>query len=421
MTVTRRSFFAQTLSLSAALPLLHAPALKAQSAPAVHVKDPAKLVPLSAQIALDDLLTQAAHLQRGQKVLVVACLDGLHGGDNLVDAQTIEWLCNAIHDRGASSEVLWLNEISSFGQWKFSDELREAMGRCDLMINHSFDLTVEEVLDFRKYVESTPTLPMVRNFATTTALLNTAWARTPQELVNEIRFRAAEHITVGATWRITDPNGTHLEGIVAPARDPKAGYAVRREAGHYFPWPEWVCPPINLQHTNGTITNDRTLRWWSRDIGIPPYFEKPITIKIEDGRMVAIEGGSEAALLKKFLKMLHDKIGMGDDVYAFNTLHFGVHPQAHVVAHPCPSVLYRCMIGHSDARNLHVHIGSPKATPAFPYWPHITGDLRNCDFSIGDFQMHKNGRLTVLDDPAVKAVEARYPGRPGVEQEPCEG
>lgn len=160
------------------------------------------------------------------------------------------------------------------------------------------------------------------------------------------------------------------------------------------------------------ITYDRTLRWWSRDIGIPPYFEKPITIKIEDGRMVAIEGGSEAALLKKFLKMLHDKIGMGDDVYAFNTLHFGVHPQARVVAHPCPSELYRCMIRHSDARNLHVHIGSPKATPAFPYWPHITGDLRNCDFSISDFQMHKNGRLTVLDDPAVKAVVARYPGRP---------
>jgi hypothetical protein len=119
------------------------------------------------------------------------------------------------------------------------------------------------------------------------------------------------------------------------------------------------------------------------------------------------------------MSALHERLG--ESVYDFDTLHFGVHPQAHVAAHQCPSVLYRRLIEHSHSSNLHVHVGSPKATPSYPYWPHITGDVRQATFRIGEDLMHDKGRLTVLDDPAVRAVAARYPGRPGLEQEPCQG
>jgi hypothetical protein len=116
---------------------------------------------------------------------------------------------------------------------------------------------------------------------------------------------------------------------------------------------------------------------------------------------------------------LHERLG--ESTFDFDTLHFGVHPQARVAAHQCPSILYRRLIEHSHASNLHVHVGSPKATPEYPYWPHITGDLRQATFRIGDALIHDNGRLTVLDDPLVKAVAARYPGRPGLNQEPYQG
>ena len=78
-------------------------------------------------------------------------------------------------------------------------------------------------------------------------------------------------------------------------------------------------------------------------------------------------------------------------------------------------MLYRRLIEHANSRNLHVHVGSPKASPDYPYWPHITGDIRNCTFSVGDQVLYEHGRLSTLDDPAVLAVAARYPGRPGLE------
>ena len=152
---------------------------------------------------------------------------------------------------------------------------------------------------------------------------------------------------------------------------------------------------------------------------IRPYFNKPVQLTIRDNRILSIEGRDEAEALRRFLIVLHDRLG--DGVYDFDTLHFGVHPQPQVAAHQCPSILYRRLIEHSHSSNLHVHIGSPKATPSQPYWPHITGDVRQATFRIGGTLIHDAGRLTVLDAGPVRAVAARYPGRPGLSPEACHG
>lgn len=420
---TRRGFLQSSMAASvAAMTVLSSKAEALQSGlptaanAAMVTKDS---IPKAAQVSIGDLLDHGAHLRAGQKVLLVAYLDGLYGGDNLVDRQAIGWIQSAIEARGNPVEVLWVDAPARMNEWKFPDEVRAAMARNDLTINHSFDLTVEEILAFRQFVELDNKKPMVRNFATTAPLLCTAWAQTPQELVSEIRYQASIRIKAGDKWTLTDPNGTHLEGTIRPARNPTLGYGTRRESGNYLPWPEWVCPPISLGDTTGTFTFDRTLSWWSRYIGIAPYFEHPVTLTIDKGRILKIDGGTEADAIRKFLDGLRDRLG--DSAYAFDTLHFGVHPQAHVAPQQCQSVLYRRMIEHCDSRNLHVHVGSPKANAAYPYWPHITGDIRNQTFILGDFVMHDRGRLTVLDDPAVKAVAARYPGRPGLGPEPFQG
>jgi hypothetical protein len=80
----------------------------------------------------------------------------------------------------------------------------------------------------------------------------------------------------------------------------------------------------------------------------------------------------------------------------------------------CPSLLYRRLIEHAHSRNLHVHMGSPKATKEYPYWMHCTGDIRSATFKIGDTLVQDKGRLTVLDSPIIRAIAAKYPGRPGV-------
>jgi len=376
-------------------------------------------VPRAAAIAIADLLDHGARIRSGQKVLILAYLDGLYGGDNLVDREAIHWIQRAAETRGARTEILWADVPARVHEWQFPTEIRAAMDRSDLVINHSFDLVVEEILSFRQYVEQERKIPMVRNFATTASLLSTEWAQTPQELVSEIRYQAALLVQPGLKWQLSDPNGTHLEGIVVPARNPSRRYAVRREEGRYLPWPEWVCPPIALGQTSGTFIFDRMLSWWSRYIGVRPYFDKPVRLTVRDNRILGIEGGTEAEALRSFLTDLHGRLG--ESAYDFDTLHFGVHPQAQVAAHQCPSILYRRMIEHSHSSNLHVHIGSPKAAPSYPYWPHITGDVRQATFRIGDTLIHDAGRLTVLDARPVRAVAARYPGRPGLSPEPCHG
>jgi len=46
---------------------------------------------------------------------------------------------------------------------------------------------------------------------------------------------------------------------------------------------------------------------------------------------------------------------------------------------------------------------------------HITGDIRNTTFRVGNTLIHDQGHLTALDHPAVRAVAEKYPGRPGLE------
>jgi hypothetical protein len=377
-------------------------------------------IPKDAAMAINDLLEYGARIQPGQEVLLLAHIDGLYGGDNLVDEEAIAWIQSMRHFKGARASVLWIDEPAKAHAWRFPPVVRAAMSGCDVMINHSFDLVVEENLEFRNFVNERK-IPMVRNFATTASLLCTAWARTPQELVNEIRYQSSLPIKAGLPWQLTDVNGTHLEGLILAANQFShlgfASYSGRRqESGYYWPWPEWVHPPINLDKTRGIFIFDRMLSWWPRYIGISPYFNQPVRLTIDNGRIVKIEGGDEAEALSRFLVFMKERVGEG--VYDFNALHFGVHPQAAVTPHQCPNILYRRLIEHSHSSNIHVHIGAPPANDRYPYWMHCTGDIRTATFRVGTTMIHDQGHLTALDSPEVKAVAAKYPGRPGLGQEP---
>lgn len=370
-------------------------------------------MPKGATIAINDLLDSCANIQPGQEVVLLAHVDGLYGGDNLVDQEAISWIQAAIQMRGAHPSVLWIDEPVTPHAWRLPPVVKAALTACDVFINHSFDLVVEEMMEFRQLVD-TGKVPMVRNFATTAPLLCTAWAQTPHELVSEIRYQASLPFKGGLPWQLTDDNGTNLEGIIKPSPEPKEGmpYSSRRkEFGYYWPWPEWVHPPVGISESSGVFIFNCMLSWWSRYIGISPYFSKPVRLTIENCRIIRIEGGDEAESLRRFLDSMSKRLGSG--VYDFKHLHFGVHPQATVAPHQCPNLLYRRLIEHSHSSNIHVHIGAPPATPGYPYWMHCTGDIRTATLRVGDTLVHERGHLTALDHPAVLAVAAKYPGRPG--------
>jgi hypothetical protein len=377
-------------------------------------------IPKGAAVAINDLLDHCAKIQAGQEVVLLAHIDGLYGGDNLVDEKAISWIQAAIQQRGANASVLWIDEQAKPHAWRLPPVVKAALAACDVFINHSFDIVFEEMVEFKQFVWERKIL-MVRNFATTAPLLCTAWAQTPHELVSEIRYQASVPFKAGLTWQLTDDNGTHLEGIIDPPYNPNhpwfTTYSIRREeGGAYRPWPEWVVPPIYLSNTSGIFIFDRMLSWWSRYIGISPYFSKPIRLTIENCRITKIEGGDEADALRRFLASMVERVG--DGVYNFKCLHFGVHPQAAVGPHQCPNTLYRRLIDHAHSSNIHVHIGAPPATSNYPYWMHCTGDIRTATFRVADTLIHDRGHLTALDHPDILSLAAKYPGRPGLNPEP---
>ena len=372
-------------------------------------------IPRGAAIAIDDLLDHCAEIKPGQEVVLLAHLDGLHGGDNLVDAQVISWLQAGIQHREANASILWIDEPDKPHQWRIPPVYWAALQACNVFISHSFNLTTEEFGQIWQKAQELR-VAFVRNMATTTALLNTAWAQTPYELVAQIRYQYAATFQVGLPFRLTADNGTDLEGTIdTPGNASSPTYTTMRNEGFsYRPFPEIVCPPIRVKEASGTYVFDRMLTWWSRYIGVPPVFEAPIHLTIEKNRIAKIEGGDEAARLKEFMDYLKSRIG--DSVYTFPSIHSGVHPQARVESRECPNPLYRRMVEHGGCGFVHGHIGRmPVAKGAgYPYWLHITADIPNATWRVGESLVHDRGHMTALDHPEVLAVAAKYPGRPGL-------
>lgn len=373
-------------------------------------------IPKAAVTSISDMLDNCAKLQPGMEVLILAYIDGLYGGDNYCDEQAVNWIQTIAQAKGANASILWVDEPGKLHNWRIPPIVKGAMRGADLMINFPMDLVTEEIAEFRAYIEEVQ-VRMVRNFAVTSTLLCTNWAQTPHELVSEIRHHSSRPFTHLAPFVMTDENGTHLEGkILDPVQRagiPGMPYNSRRdECGHYLPWPEWVHPPINLKDVNGEFVFSAMLSWWTRYIGLPPTWTNPVRITVKDSRIAGIHGGAEADAIRSFLKMMAEKAG--DGVYNFDTLHFGVHPNAVVPDYQCPNPLHKRIIDHSHTSNIHVHIGSAPSTPNYRYYPHITGYIRKATWKVGESLVYDKGHLTVLDSPEVRAVAAKFPDRPGI-------
>ena len=53
------------------------------------------------------MIDNCARVKPGMNVLIIAANDGLHGGVNIVDQETVAWLHAAVVQRGADATVIW--------------------------------------------------------------------------------------------------------------------------------------------------------------------------------------------------------------------------------------------------------------------------------------------------------------------------
>ena len=370
-------------------------------------------------LAINDFLDNCAEIKPGDEVVIAAHVDGMYGGDNIVDPRAIAWIQAAIQSREANPSVLWIDEPSKMHKWRVPPVFLAALKASNVFINCSFDLTIEELKTIQETAAEYNVI-LCRNFATTPGLLNSPWVQTPYELLCEIRYQACVPFGEGnLPYQITDENGTHIEGTILPANHPRfPTYTVRRnECPGYRPFPEWIFPPINVADTNGTIVFDRMLSWWSRYIGIPPFFKNRVHLTVENNRITTIEGKAEAEAIRRFLKSMEPLLGK--TVYNFPEIHAGVHPQPFVAPQHCNNPLIQRVVDHSASYCIHFHIGTtrPATWPRkeYPYWIHMTGDLINATWKVGDQLIHDRGHMTALDHSNVKEVAAKYPDRPTLE------
>lgn len=106
-------------------------------------------IPKGAAAAMADLLDHCAKIRAGQEVLLLAQLDGLYGGDNLVDKTAVSWIQSAIRYRGVNASVLWIDETARPHSWRLPPVVKSALKACDVLINHSFDIVFEEMVEVK--------------------------------------------------------------------------------------------------------------------------------------------------------------------------------------------------------------------------------------------------------------------------------
>jgi hypothetical protein len=374
-------------------------------------------IPQAAMISLADMVDNCAEIKPGMEVLILAHKDGLYGGVNLIDEEAVPWTASVVQSGGARAASLCSDDPQPIHKWRLPPIVKGAISGADILLNFSSDLTNEELAEFRKHMHDANTWA-IRIFALTAPLLMSEWAQTPYELVSKIRQVSSKPFMKHMNeFVMTDPNGTHLEGyLINPVKRegiPGVPYGKpRKETGRYVPWPEWLHTQVRCQGVNGVFNFNCMLSWWANHIGIQPEWEKPISIEVKDSRMIKISGGHEADKVKRFLEELEGKVG--DGIWIFDTFHFGVHPNAKVQEYQCPHSLHRRLINHSHSSNLHWHLGSAPSNEKYPFWPHITGDIRNTTLKAGDTLVYDNGYLCCLEDPEVLEVAAKYPDRPGL-------
>ena len=134
-------------------------------------------------------------------VLIVAANDGLRGGINIVDQETVAWVQATVAQRGADATVVWCDiphrPMVLWGEgadpskaWRVPPIVANAMRAADVIISHAVDLTYEEELREVPDILEERNIRYARNMATTASLLTSNWGLTPYELVSEIRIQA---------------------------------------------------------------------------------------------------------------------------------------------------------------------------------------------------------------------------------------
>jgi 2,5-dihydroxypyridine 5,6-dioxygenase len=214
----------------------------------------------------------------------------------------------------------------------------------------------------------------------------------PQSKDREMVENAAALLRSARTMRVTSKAGTDVTfGIGEFPITKEWGFV--DEPGRWDHWPSGFCATFaNEGSSNGKIVID------VGDILLPQksYVGSPISLTVEDGFIIRIEGGVDAAMLREYMESFDDP-----DVYAISHIGWGTQTRARWST----LGLYdrEATIG-MDARAFSGNFlfstgpnneaGGSRTTPC-----HIDIPMRNCSVQVGDLTIVKEGKVILHKRP----------------------
>lgn len=361
------------------------------------------------QNVVNDMLDKCGHIQAGHNVLIVAAMDGLAGGHNIVDREVVDLIFNGALRLKAKPSVLWLDMSQDYGADKVAvpSIMEHALKGADIVVCLVQDLSWEENSDFRDMLRAAK-VPVIRQMATTIGMLSSPWAQMPYEIVAQIRFVTGSMMRPGAKFSITHDNGTNIEGTIAlpPQSSSFRSFVQRRNTDLYRPFPEGVYVPMSTETVDGELVFESLMPIAADYVGLPFKFKQGIKLTVKDRMVRKIDGGAEAKALDKFLAAAAKEYG--DDVYCASGFHGGVHPYAILSPDTCPSEGYREFIEHHHISSVHFHLANSVKRRDNHHRLQFTCEVRGTTFKVDGKDVLSKGNASVLRDPSVLEVAARY-------------
>jgi hypothetical protein len=235
--------------------------------------------------------------------------------------------------------------------------------------------------------------------------LTSPGARFPAEIVFKICELATEQWRNAKTMRVTCEHGSdlsaeitkqsHVFGHVSAPLGPGEFSNFAGGFGGLCLWPDWT--------GNGVVCFDTVTNFEGKA-------RTPLRWTVSDGRVVGIEGEPE------HVRFFEEAIeGGGTDADHFGEIMIGLCPHARIQFESMFGGLYleterhagvmHCAVGSST--DLYAEDGSPKMASVRPA---IHLDCMNLapTIVVDDEVSVDNGRLTVLDDPEIRELAAKY-------------
>ena len=267
------------------------------------------MVHFELQRAADKLIREVFVVKKGEVVIITA--------DTGSDMELVNAVASSVYSAGAKPMVITIAMPSGVGKAADPDipveELTGALMNCDVWIefNHQWLLYSTP---FERVIAGNPKLRYMCLVDFDCALLTRVVGNVETAQLQKFMTRVAELHVDAKEMHVTTPAGTDVSFLLDPTHTISNDCGDASRPGMHFLTGQLNVIP-KFDSINGTIVFDGTIT--------PPFGkvpESPVTLIVEKGKIVRLEGGSAAKEYEKWLASFEDEgmFRMAHIAYGFN-------------------------------------------------------------------------------------------------------